>query len=157
MKNKLKLFCLMSTFLLVSCSDVTSNKNYAKLLFRSPYGCSHTLIFNESGIGKIVAGEENEYSKDFTVFESIIRDEVFSIKKEDDLKSIHKIINDLEGKKLYTTSRPKDAFHYELYIAGEKKIDAYGRKSEVFNNLSEILSKHYPFEIDYTCEKYISN
>jgi len=157
MKNKLILFYLISTFLLVSCNDKASNKVYAKLLIRSPYGCTHVLTINELGIGKIVAGEEEGYSKDFTVFENIIRDEAFSVKNEDDLKSINKIINDLKEKELYTTSRSKDAFHYELYVFGEKKIEAYGRKSEIFNNLSKILSKHYPFEIDYTCEKYVEN
>ncbi len=130
---------------------------YIKLLIRSPYGCTHVISVDENGKGKIKAGTEINNLTDFKGFGENLKDSKFAIDNKNDLQSLNDLANTIRDKELLKTDRPKDAVHYELYILGTKKIDAYGRKSEQVNYLRDMLSKHYPFEIDYSCESYIEN
>lgn len=146
------IFILLFTVVL-SCNQKETTIN-SKLLLRSPFGCTHIIEIQSNGEYKITAGYERNYMESFTNFEEIIKEDNFKINNPNDLDSINNLILFLTDKDIIKTKRAKDVLHYELYINTEKKVDAYARKSEEINLLRDIITRHYPFTVDYFCNSY---
>lgn len=158
MKKHLKSIFVAAILILASCNPKTDQKSkdsYMKILLQSPFGCTHLITLDESGKGEIIAGEDIDLNRESFSFKQIIKRGDIDISGKNDLNMLNEIITSIKDKNLEKSERPKDVSHYELFILGERKIDAYGRESSTFNSIIDIISKNYPFEMDYTCENYI--
>ncbi|WP_412985777.1 hypothetical protein [Pontimicrobium sp. IMCC45349] len=135
-----------------SCVKNKNEEDFIKLLMRSPYGCTHLITIDKEGNGQIIAGEEQSYDSPFTELDYIIKESGISIGDLKDLEQLIEIAEKLDKQSLQSTKRPKDAMHYEVFVKGVKKIDAYARKSKEVNSIKDIFVKYFPFEVDYFCE-----
>lgn len=126
------------------------NEILFEMEYRSPYGCSHQVIIQESGKGVIKAGVEENYDKEKIKFRQILKEEKFEISKVD-LERLKGLTNISTPLKKHSVN---DGFRYILMIKNKKKIDIYGSPPEKLDTISNILSKYYSFEIDYFCEEY---
>lgn len=122
-----------------------------KILIRSPGNCVHLILFDEVGNGKLIFGTVStmtqQYTEEFKSFDQVVKEADFKINSKQSLDSIKIILAKVD--KISSPHRD-DAYRWELFSAGIKKIDEYG-KSETIINLLTVLAQFFPFKIDLTC------
>lgn len=156
--NNMIFLLIIST--MVSCNLQEKDKSKSdgkssKIIVRNPYGCVNVIEFNENGFGKVAYGSvsstNNSYNEEFKGLDQVVKESDFKIDSKKDLDSLNLIVEETTNKGLEKNSRVHDAYRFELFVVGTKRVDMY-KESETINHLLGILSKHFPFKVDYTCE-----
>ena len=122
-------------------------------LIRGPSTCTHIILLNRDGNGKIMRGRTaDEYTKEFRKFDEVEFVSIFKIDSKDELIKINNIINDISNSELKSSGYLLDSRHKEFFIGKEKKYDVYGWKANDLNKLLLKLSPHLPYDINSQCE-----
>lgn len=164
-----KLILSLIAFVLCSCSlSGQKDKNQTthsaqlsvndssgtKVLIRSPGNCTHMILLDKVGNGRLIFGTVNstkqQYTEEFKDFEHVAKEADFQISSKQSLDSVNSILANLAHVDLIKSPQRHDAYRWELFLSGVKEIDEYG-KSQTIMDLLAVLSKYLPFEIDYTC------
>ena len=149
------LFILVFSF--VSCKTSTYYKMkddtyYVKLLIRGPGSCSHMLLLNQNGKGKIIRGRTlDSHAKEFKSFYDVEFLSYFEVDSKEKMNEINNIIETISKSELTKNSYLLDARRKEMFVDGDKKFDVYGWKGDKLIEFLEKLSRYLPYDINSFC------
>lgn len=154
-KSRILSFCKIILFLsfVIACKDSKEvSKSELKILIRTDNDCTNILTLDKDGNGQLTRGIGNAYREDFIELESVDEKFDYSIKSNEDIMYINKLVDSISKENLFTGGFLYDGTRYELYIDDEKKIDSYGSQSVEVHSILKKIWKNLPKKIDYYCQ-----
>ncbi len=151
-----KIYFYFTLLILFSCDskhkNICNDDSYClEVVIRSSRSCAYIIEVSKNGHGLFTKGQVDDYKSNDFAFDKVDHEANFKIQPKEKLDSLFDIMETINNKEDIIGIDGLHAVHVEVYISGNKKIDVYRKKPDVFWELLNHIESSLPFPIDKSC------
>ncbi|MDN3588099.1 hypothetical protein QWY86_15555 [Pedobacter aquatilis] len=155
-RTKIAKYLLLFSYLMLSlgCINTTEKKplpDYVKIISRSNGLCSYLIKLDTKGKGSIVRAEVNNFNEQTFFVTKKIDSFSFQLKAKNDIVQLKKQVENIKIEGKYISGENYDGNHTQLFVADKLFIDTYGRGTDSYQIIIELVAKNIPYKFDFNC------